>query len=340
LNQSAANNQRVDVCTALPETLPILARRDRFAAEGLSLLYIASISAIASFAGVVYILFPELGALSHDVLRRPWGKWASQPLRLVATPTLTAVTGTLITRHLGYHVFSVLLVVCSSMAVIFLLRSAIAPAMSAGALPLILGVKTWLYPPSILLGVTVLVALSAVWRKYCSARYKTSARASHLDVDEIIETAPQGRYWLLVFLAFISLTAVAAQISGLHFILFPPLITIAYEMFGHPEVCPWLNRPYLFPVACFLTAIGGLMSLKLLGTGAIAAGCSMGFAIFVLGIFHMHMPPALAIGLLPFVMKSPNFTYPISVGFGTLVLTGMFVCYRRLSRKPPWSQGD
>jgi hypothetical protein len=37
--------------------------------------------------------------------------------------------------------------------------------------------------------------------------------------------------------------------------------------------------------------------------------------------FKVHMPPALAVGLLPFVMTAPNIRYPISVGIGTVALT-------------------
>jgi len=32
------------------------------------------------------------------------------------------------------------------------------------------------------------------------------------------------------------------------------------------------------------------------------------------------MPPALAVGLLPFVMTAPNIWYPVSVGLGTIAL--------------------
>jgi hypothetical protein len=55
----------------------------------------------AQTTGFMLLLFPELAALSHDIMTRPGGKWASQPLRLVVTPTLTAVVGIFFTRRLG-----------------------------------------------------------------------------------------------------------------------------------------------------------------------------------------------------------------------------------------------
>ena len=73
-------------------------RWSRLAAELASLIYIAVIAVIAGFTGAFYILFPELGALSHDVFTRPRGTWASAPLLLAITPFLTGVIGIFFTR--------------------------------------------------------------------------------------------------------------------------------------------------------------------------------------------------------------------------------------------------
>ncbi len=54
-------------------------RADLFAAIATA-AYIAAVAAAASISGFVYILFPELGALAFDVLRRPRGVWASAPV--------------------------------------------------------------------------------------------------------------------------------------------------------------------------------------------------------------------------------------------------------------------
>jgi hypothetical protein len=55
-------------------------------------------------------------------------------------------------------------------------------------------------------------------------------------------------------------------------------------------------------------------------------------SIAILRAFKVHMPPALAVGLLPFVMAAPNFWYPTSVGIGTVALTSCF-CGRGYIRK-------
>ncbi len=314
-----------------------LSLRDSVLAEALSLLYIAFIAATAAFTGLFYLLFPELGALAHDVMRRPWGKWSSQPLRLIVTPVLTAIVGTVVTRHLPYRVLTILLVTASSLLIISLLRSAIAPAISAGVLPLVLHVTSWPYPLSIFSVLVLLVALLLGWRKYLHISGRQPASAVQADIDDILESMPLPNHWLIALFVFVTVTGLAAQLTGLRFILFPPLIVMAYEMFGHPDTCPWAKRPLSLPIACFLTALGGLVATRLFGTGPLAAGCSMGCGIVVLRVFNVHMPPALAVGLLPLVMNSPSLKYPLSVAVGTATLTGLFLLWRRVL---PTGQSD
>jgi hypothetical protein len=313
---------------------PTLAGRSRIAAECLFVLYIAGIAQLARVLGIPYLLFPELGALAHEVLTRPRGTWAGQPLRLIATPALTAVVGTIVTRHLPLGGWSVVLTVGASVVAIAALRSSIAPAMSAGVLPLVLGVKSWVYPPAILLTLSVLAAISVLWRR----RHSAARSATGGDVDGILESQPRGRYWHVTLLVFVAAAAEAARMSGLRFILFPPLVTMAYEMFGHPGTCPWRKRPASLPAACLLVAGGGLLAVQVLGAGFAAAAASMVFGVLVLRVFDLHMPPALAVGLLPSVMSAPGWQFPLAVGAGALGLTGSFLFYRRMGIPVPDSE--
>jgi hypothetical protein len=292
----------------------------RPAAELLALVYIAIVATIASVTGAVYVLFPELGALSHDVFTRPRGSWARAPILLVITPVLTAAIGTLATRHLPYGYVSVILTVGGALAVIELLRSPIAPAISAGLLPLVLGVKSWWYPPAIVLGTVMLAASSLVWQRFnvepeASARHNSPMRGAS-------PLRPIGALMLFVLMAvfFVNLT-------HLRFILFPPLVVIGFEMFVHPMHCPWATRPMRLPVVCILTASGGLVARHIFGVGAIASLFSMGWGVVMLRVFDLHVPPALAVALLPQVMEAPTILYPLSVAIGTSMLSGAFIAY-------------
>jgi hypothetical protein len=114
------------------------------------ILFMGIVAFAASKTGLAVILFSELVALSHDVISRPEGKWASQPVLLILTPTATAIIGLFITRHLGYGVLSVSIVVMLSLIFIRLTKSAIWPAISAGVLPLVVGEKSRYYSVAIL----------------------------------------------------------------------------------------------------------------------------------------------------------------------------------------------
>jgi hypothetical protein len=312
----------------------------RLGGELIALVYIAIIAEIALATGAFYVLFPELGALSHDVMTRPRGSWANAPLLLAITPALTGVIGIVFTRSLPYGYLSVLLTVGGAIAVVLALRSPIAPAISAGLLPLVLGVKSWWYPPAIALGTVLLATLSVPWKKYCAIciapapvqREEVREELREDLVDDLIELPPHGYGWLVVLMAFVAVAVFFVKLTGLRFVLFPPLVVIGFEMLGHTAICPWANKPLRLPVACFLTALGGFLSWHFLGVTPLAAACSMAWGIAVLRVCDLHVPPALAVALLPLVMDQPTLAYPFAVGIGTTLLSLWFLAYQRISR--------
>lgn len=305
-----------------------LTPRRRVAAEIISLAYIAMIALVANATGAFYVLFPELGALSHDVFTRPHGTWANSPTMVAITPVITGAIGIVITNSMPYGFSSVLLNVIAAIIVVLGLRSPVAPAISAGLLPLVLGVTSWWYPPGIMFGTVLLAALSIPWKRY-AARDELPIVESAEEVAEDIThevAAPVRARWekLAALLAFVAVAVLAVKITGWRFILFPPLVVIGFEMFVHPDICPWAKRPLMLPVACFLTALGGFIFWKILGVNPITAALCMGWGIIVLRTVDLHVPPALAVALLPLVMTNPTLIYPFAVGLGTLLLTGWF----------------
>ena len=312
---------------------PGLSGTKRVAAEALALVYIGVIAAIASTTGAFYVLFPELGALAHDVFTRPRGTWARVPILLAITPALTGAIGIMVTRGLPYGMVSVLAVVSASIALVIALQSPVAPSISAGLLPLVLGVQSWWYPPAILLGTTLLALLSIGWRQYTGREDGIAKAGAGAVLDDVLEHWPSNYRRLVPLIIFVAVATWAVELTNLRFILFPPLVVIGFEMFGHPEICPWAKRPLFLPVACFLTAAGGLILLKLVGANPATAALSMAWGIAVLRVFDLHVPPALAVALLPMVMDHPTFAYPFSVGIGTLAMTLWFLGWRVWSQR-------
>lgn len=312
----------------------------RIAGELVALAYIAIIAWTANATGAFYILFPELGALSQDVMTRPRGRWANSPLLLAISPALTGVIGIFFTRLLPYGYISVLLTVAGAVAVVIGLRSPVAPAISAGLLPLVLGVTSWWYPPAILFGTTLLAIISIPWRTFCRAYTPAEPALDDDAIDDILEETPGGYGWIGALMAFVAVAVFFVKLTAMRFVLFPPLVVIGFEMLGHTDACPWAKTPFRLPLACFLTALGGFVAWRLLGVTPIAAGCAMGWGIAVLRVFDLHMPPALAVALLPLVMDHPTAAYPFAVGIGTALLSAWFLAYRRIARETvstPWA---
>jgi hypothetical protein len=303
----------------------------RIVAELIAIIYIAIIATVAAVTGAFYVMFPELGALSHDVFTRPRGTWANAPVLLAITPVLTGVIGIFFTRLLPYGYVSVLLTVGGAIMVMIALESPIAPAISAGLLPLVLGVKSWWYPLGIMFGTFLLAILSVPWKSAAASAPVAAFPPSPLSMlDDALEEPPTSRYWIAALMVFVAAAVTVVKLTGLRFVLFPPLVVIGFEMLGHPDICPWAKRPLWLPIACLLTAAGGWVFWAMLGAGPVAAALSMGWGILMLRMFDLHVPPALAVALLPQVMDSPTIAYPVSVAIGTLLMTFWFLLYQRL----------
>jgi hypothetical protein len=302
-------------------------------AELLVIAFMGVITLTAHATGLVLLLFPELAALAHDIITRPRGKWASQPWRLILTPALTAIIGLYLTRHLNYGALSMAVIVALSLLSIKLMKSTIAPAISAGVLPMVLSERSWLYPLAIFLGLGLLVVFLLLWRRYGPRDdHPSRTEAEHSQLVDALEAPPHDRLWTVALMAFVLVLGAAAQLTGLRFLLFPPLIVMAYELFGHPEIPGWMKRPALFPVVCLLTASIGLLTHHAFHASFLAVMVTVLSSVVILRFFDVHMPPALAVGLLPFVMTAPDYRFPLSVLLGTVALTLYFLGYKRLIR--------
>jgi len=304
--------------------------RPRIVAEGLSILFFAVVVAAANCLSLAVIIFPELGALASDVMLRPAGKWAKEPWKLIATPVVTAALGIAIGRYFPFSAGTILFAMTLCIGVVFALRSKVAPAISAGILPIVLGVKSWLYPVSVLCSLILLTVLLIVWKQTPYGKALIPIRGKDDRAVDILESPPHAKAWFPALFLFVAVMGTAAQLTTWRFLLFPPLIVMAYEMLGHPTTCPWAKQPYPFPVVCTLAAAFGVVCVKVLGVTPIAASVSLVVTYGVMRTCRLRMPPALAVGLIPLVIEAPSWKYAASVGIGTTALTVWFLIYRRL----------
>lgn len=82
---------------------------------------------------------------------------------------------------------------------------------------------------------------------------------------------------------------------------------------------------------CSLTATARVPCVMLLGAGPGAAICSILVGVLVLRVPDLHVSPALAVRLLPFVMSHPGWQFPATVPLRTAVGTAVFRAWRQFA---------
>ena len=284
-------------------------RFERARGEVLAATLVAAAAWCAGATGVDTLMFPELGALAHDVFTRPQGAWARALWHLALVPALAALIGLTLARSLPLGLPALALSLGSTLLLLGLLRSPLAPAISAGLLPVALRVRSPWYPASILLVTVVLagvVLLRATLRRAAPAPVDAAAR-----IDDQTEEAAHGWRWLPGYALFALVAGALAQPA--HLLLVPPLFVVAYEMFAHPAVCPWRARPWALLAACVAGAVCGAAMVAWLGAGPLSAAASLLAGVLLVRALDLHVPPALAIGLLPQVLPHAGWHFVDSV---------------------------
>jgi hypothetical protein len=298
----------------------------------ISLCFMGGMAAAAEAAGIALLLFPELAALSYDVFLRPHGTWARVPWMLALSPAVTAVLGVLVTRYLPYSAASIAICIVGAMLILKLMRSPIAPAISACFLALSLGEKSWLYPLAILLGTGSLAVLSSIYRRFFDKGVPYAVPSATDRIDDEIESLPKQFLWVPFFVVVLGATYLLSMATGMRMVLFPPLVVIAFEMFAHADVCPWAQRPALLPAVCTLAAAVGVATLVTFGPGVTSTVLAMLFGVVMLRTTRLHAIPALAIGLMPQVMARADWHFPLAIAMGSTLLTASFLLFQKASR--------
>jgi hypothetical protein len=288
------------------------AGRQSLAASLLAIAFCSLVAALSARPGWSYLLFPELAALSTTVLQDPWGVWGRRPWQLVLLPALAGVAGLWISLHVSPTGVAVLLAVLAAKLLLLLVRSPLAPALSAAALPVILGLRSWAYPLQISLGLAAFTALLLLVRR---ARPQAAPP---------LAPSPPGhqRSGMLRWLAYLLPLLLIERLSGLHTLLLPPLIVISHEGLIDPAHCPWRGRSgWLLPLAFGTAAAIGLLSAHWLGHApALATALSMSLCLLLLRRLHLHLPPVYAMAVLPQLLDDPGPRVLVGVILGASLL--------------------
>lgn len=298
-------------------------------------LFLAAITALARISGLKLLLFPELAALASVLFRDPTSPWARSPRLLVLTPTLTAVVGLLVSTWLPYGPLATALVVSAGLLVLAGLRSAVAPALSAGYLPLALGIRSWTYPLAILLGLLALLSAARLLPPPASDGDRPPCG------DPASDPLPPPRRWLLPLLLFLAGALGLARLLGTHLVLYPPLLVIAWETLAHRERCPWSRRPFALLAATTVAALLGLLLARGLGPVPLAAFLAALLTALLLKGLRLSCPPAYAVAVVPLVLTQPPLAYPlvVLVGGAWLVLVAAVAAQAEIRALAPGRGG-
>jgi hypothetical protein len=295
--------------------------------QTITVLFLGFISALATITGIPLIFFPELAALAYEILMNPGGKWTRSPWYLALTPAIAGLAGVACAIGLPYGYISMLLAIGCSLGIVIVLRSPVAPAISAGVLPVVLEVDSWMYPVAILVGTSLLAILSVQWRAWSRLR-KPAKRVEATDCHP--SQSILGHAWACKLSVFIVVLLAAVNFTGQRLILFPPLVVIAFEMFAHPSACPWAQSPWRLPIACMATASAGILGIEIFGIGMVSTVFAVAVGVLLLRLVDQHVPPALAVGLIPQVMHAPGWNYPLAVGLGSSALVAFYFAFEAL----------
>jgi hypothetical protein len=307
-------------------------------AGALAAVFVGGIVATAQATGLFCLIFPEMGALAYDVFTRPAGIWSRSAFYLVVTPGLTAVFGLLVAQHFPYGYLSVLLSVGAAAITLKVMRSPISPSLSAALLPVVFHQQSWWYPVGVFLGAVSLAILTVIWRKACAVPSPAGSIREKIFFGSSAEKGGGDGYFELLCLGiFLVAVFFCVNLTGFHLLLYPPLAVIAYGVFRRANNIFSAYHFLLMPLACGLTAAGGLCAVKWWGVSVLAAVAGMAWSFLVLAALRIYLPPAVAVSLIPLIAPHLSLTYPLAVTVGTLLLTFCYFTYRLVISHSEWN---
>ena len=291
-----------------------------------AVLFVSTIAQIAHWSGLALLLFPELGALAHCVITRPNHAWSKAPAALAVTPALAGLLGIIVMRSLGTGIWQVELVVGMSLAIVAILRSPILPALSAGALPLVLQVSQWTYPIALFLACSMLGAIAAI-------------RNGHLELSIAAEnplTVTSNRKRDIarigLFLLFLGGIAALAQVTTRPLLLFPPLAVLGFEILVRQNSHDWVRSPARLVLLFFVCGASGIIALHFLGDTSLAVAIAMTGALCAKYWLDLYVPPAIAVSIVPFAASTAGLAYPLEVSFSVVLLVALALLAQSIER--------
>lgn len=254
------------------------------------------------------IIFPEGAALviGFWVLAHPG--WSVSRWRLIVLPPACAMLGVALTWLPWPRWVGEAIALTVALLALQVLRSRLAPSVSAAMFPVVFDVHTWLFPVSVLvICVTIAAGDGIVWHRGTAVRGGLPARWPWSGV---------GGFWL-VALVWIAVGALFAVVPAAA--LAPPLFVSCLEWItGSAWHLPTGLRRWGVVTGA---ALAGSTAVWLCPFGAVAGPVGAAVTMLLLLAVRDYHPPAVAISLIPLVIPASTpwaFTGAIALGFSGL----------------------
>lgn len=266
-------------------------------------------------------IFPEIAAVAFGAWVLDDRPWPGPAWTLWFSPTLAALTGVLVLRFvpvpLAWMVGLAFVLVLLELQVS---RSSISPAFSAAVLPILTGIRGWLYPASVCLMTALVAGIAHHKERRKPAIAPTRARSCRFAQGSRLRTLVQyGKLSLCILVV-----ALAVIRLGWWFVLAPPLL-VAFVELSLPE-CRWRRQRLRLLFCLTAAALAGTLWVEaivswLSGPLWLAAGLAAATGFPLAAVFRIQAPPAFALALLPTILPVEALPlYPAQVLLGSLLL--------------------
>jgi len=293
--------------------------------RALAVIVVAVMLLGADLSGQRDAIFPEGAALAFGIVVLGKPDWGASRWRIVALPSLCAVLGHFLAQMTWAPWAGEICAVSGALLVLRALRSRVAPALSAAVLPVVFGVRSWMYPAAVVITCVVIVAV-VTW----SSRHDDQQTfvSSAWPWDVIVGAWVMICSWILIAGPVLSLPIAAVA---------PPLFVSALEWSSNDgrTLARGVRRWSLVVGA----ALAGSVALKLAPAAWIAGLAAVGATLVLMQVLATPHAPALAISLVPLIagpIGTWNFTIGIAVGAGALYLSGHVIARARTELRT-WS---
>ncbi len=267
------------------------------------------------------VIFPEVGALAVGLLLLDKAVWRVSKVMCVVVMTASAAVGVLsqvvlpgLVADTVWRLVAPPLVFLLIGILLFLCHAFLAPALSAGLLPVLMGVSSWVYVGVVASSVMAVLAIQWLLESVGVRRYKMPLVAAPANAL----VAGGMREWLVLSLCIVP-PVVAGWASGWLFVAAPPLIVtfVEFALGGSG----FRSRPWqvLFMLV-FGAAVGSVSVIIFcsLGHGLIPAGlCATAAMLLIFHLFRKTYAPAVTVALLALLAHGEAvWTYTFQVALG------------------------